>query len=157
MTNRLRRGADSPLRCAPVYARSGGIDMARATCTKAFAALFCAFVALPVSAQPLDCSAAAADRALAIACAERRAEAALQSISARYAEIWARLGKAQRTEFSAHERRWLHPGRFEERDRCAARHAALGDPELLAAICLAEVTERHLATLQAPTSTASAR
>lgn len=123
----------------------------------AAAALLCALAAAPVLAQHLDCSVQGADRALAIACAERRAEDAMRSISARYTEIWARLSPAQRQAFSAYERRWLYPGRFEERDRCAARHAALGDPELLAAICLAEVTERHLATLQAPSSTASAR
>lgn len=96
------------------------------------------------------------DPALATFCASVRTERAMQALSRRYSELWARLPNEQRSEFSVAERRWLSSGRYAERDACVAHHsksgvvqaAGLVSADLLAAECLAQVTARRLAQVE---------
>lgn len=92
-----------------------------------------------------------ADVAFAAYCAGVRAERSLSALSQRYREVWAALPGAARSEFSAAERRWLSSGRYAERDACVAHHEKSGvvHADLVAAECLARVTARRLAQVDA--------
>lgn len=74
--------------------------------------------------------------------AERRAQAALQALSERYAQRWAALPASEKPTFSSRERAWLNHDRWVEHRACVAQRG-----EAAAAECLAEVVERRLAAL----------
>lgn len=103
-----------------------------------------AAVAVPAFAVDAGCTAAlhGKDAAYANHCAKRRADEALAALSARYAEVYARLSASERAAFSARERSWLSADRWQEQRSCVAQRG-----DAAAAHCLAEVTERRLASL----------
>jgi hypothetical protein len=81
--------------------------------------------------------------------AELQADQAMSALSARYQQIWASLGPAERQAFSAQERAWLNRQRWDEHKQCIAQ-ASGGDDEARSAECQHVVLERRLQALRSP-------
>jgi hypothetical protein len=80
----------------------------------------------------------------AAACEQKRAETALDTLSNRYARIWAQLSAQRRNEFAAAERRWLNGGRWDDHAACVAAHTGAAAADVVGARCLADVTVAHI-------------